>query len=513
MSRFIAIANQKGGVGKTTTAVNLAASLAQLGQRILVLDMDPQGNASSGFGVSANSLQRGVYEVLMGSAPIEEAIYRQASPGLDLLPSGQRLIGAEVELVSALARERILEKSIHPIRDQYDIFIADCPPSLGLLTVNTLTAADSVLIPIQCEYYALEGVTQLMNAIRLIQQALNPRLDIEGILLTMFDARLNLSREVMEEARKFFSGKVYETVIPRNVRLSEAPSFGKPVLQYDPECAGAQFYLKLAREVLGLPPDADARDKTQEVGASGNDETHEVAAGETVGLAEPQPTLHEPHVPTVEVYEDEAHVVTAEAHESAGIVAHAEPVSDRDESLDTLPVSAVDTTPEPVVVTAFDTPIAEHAVVETDPGSSREASEPVIDSPTELPITDSPATDPPQFPAEPNALPAEPVTQHETYPPAPIHASFDAIVTAYTDDVSLPANEMDSTDEIIVLSEDAIVPSSESHIETPPEPNSEGLETQHIEPGAIEDEPGQDPVSEPTNTTEAHPQEELVSHD
>ena len=256
MSRFIAIANQKGGVGKTTTTVNLAASLARFGQRVLVLDMDPQGNTSSGLGVQANALHRGIYEVLMGSMAVDEAITSQASPGVDLLPSGQRLIGAEVELVSALARERILEKGIQPVRDNYDVILADCPPSLGLLTVNTLTAADTVLIPMQCEYYALEGLTQLINTIKLIQQALNPRLEIEGILLTMFDARLNLSHEVAEETRKFFPGRVYETVIPRNVRLSEAPSFGKPVLEYDPECAGAQFYLKLAREVLKLPEDA-----------------------------------------------------------------------------------------------------------------------------------------------------------------------------------------------------------------------------------------------------------------
>ncbi|HYV50300.1 MAG TPA: AAA family ATPase, partial [Dongiaceae bacterium] len=208
------------------------------------------------LGVQANALHRGIYEVLTGSMPVEEAITSQASPGVDLLPSGQRLIGAEVELVSALARERILEKSIHSVRDKYDILLADCPPSLGLLTVNTLTAADTVLIPMQCEYYALEGLTQLLNTINLIQQALNPRLEIEGILLTMFDSRLNLSHEVAEETRKFFPTRVYETIIPRNVRLSEAPSFGKPVLEYDPECAGAQFYLKLAREVLRLPADA-----------------------------------------------------------------------------------------------------------------------------------------------------------------------------------------------------------------------------------------------------------------
>lgn len=247
---MIAIANQKGGVGKTTTTVNLAASLAHMGHRVLVLDMDPQGNASSGFGVSANDLEIGTYELLTSTVSASEAIIETTVPGVDLLPSGQRLIGAEVELVGVMNRERVLQGRLESIREKYDIMIADCPPSLGLLTVNTLTAADSVLMPIQCEYYALEGLTQLLNAIRLIQQSLNPRLEIEGILLTMFDARLNLSREVAEEARKFFSGLVYKTVIPRNVRLSEAPSFGKPVLQYDPHCMGAQCYVQLAEEML-----------------------------------------------------------------------------------------------------------------------------------------------------------------------------------------------------------------------------------------------------------------------
>jgi len=250
VSRTIAIANQKGGVGKTTTTVNLAAGLADLEQKVLVLDMDPQGNASSGFGINANELDRGIYEVLTGQFTMEEAILSAGIPGVDLLPSGQRLIGAEVELVQTPDRERVLERALSGIGGRYDYLLADCPPSLGLLTINTLTAADSVLIPIQTEYYALEGLTQLLNAVRLIQQSLNPRLDIEGILLTMFDARLNLSREVAAEARKYFEGRVYDTVIPRNVRLSEAPSFGKPVLAYDRTCVGAQSYLDLAREVL-----------------------------------------------------------------------------------------------------------------------------------------------------------------------------------------------------------------------------------------------------------------------
>jgi len=247
---MIAIANQKGGVGKTTTTVNLAAGLADLGHRVLLLDMDPQGNAGSGFGIDGNEIPQGIYEVLTGDCPLEAAIRSAGVDGVDLVPSGQRLIGAEVELVQNPERERILSRALVGVRDRYEYLLADCPPSLGLLTVNTLTCADSVLIPIQTEYYALEGLTQLLNAIRLIQQSLNPRLDIEGILLTMYDARLNLSREVAAEARKFFEGRVYETVIPRNVRLSEAPSFGQPVLAYDRTCVGAQSYLDLAREVV-----------------------------------------------------------------------------------------------------------------------------------------------------------------------------------------------------------------------------------------------------------------------
>ncbi len=265
MSKMIAIANQKGGVGKTTTTVNLAAALAASGKRILLLDMDPQGNAGSGLGVSANQLERGVYEVLTGNCAVDEAIQTTVVPGVDLLPSGQRLIGAEIELITETGREKILRHHLEPVRGRYDYLLADCPPSLGLLTVNTLSAADSVLIPIQCEYYALEGLTQLLNAIRLIQQSLNPALDIEGILLTMFDARLNLSQEVAGEARKFFAGRVYETVIPRNVRLSEAPSYGLPVIQYDRACAGSQSYLQLAQELIRAhTPDQERATVTHE---------------------------------------------------------------------------------------------------------------------------------------------------------------------------------------------------------------------------------------------------------
>jgi len=260
VSRLIAVANQKGGVGKTTTAVNLAAALALEGERVLLLDMDPQGNASSGLGVSANATRPGVYEVLLGDAEAAQAVHSTVVPGVEVMPSGQRLIGAEVELVPAMARELILKRKLAPIRENYDTILADCPPSLGLLTINTLTAADSVLVPIQCEYYALEGLTQLLSAIQLVQQSLNPGLDIEGILLTMFDARLNLSQQVADEARRFFSGRVYQTVIPRNVRLSEAPSFGMPVIQYDRASSGAQSYIALAAEIKAAAAPAPSAD-------------------------------------------------------------------------------------------------------------------------------------------------------------------------------------------------------------------------------------------------------------
>ena len=250
MAQIIAVANQKGGVGKTTTTVNLAAALAGEGKRVLILDMDPQGNAGSGLGVASNEVDRGMYELLLGTLGVNEAITSTVVPGVEIIPSGQRLIGAEVELVPVERREHILAGQLLPIRDRYDYIFADCPPSLGLLTINTLTAAGSVLIPIQCEYYALEGLTQLLNAIQLVQQALNPSLAIEGILLTMFDARLNLCRQVADEARAFFGERVYRSIIPRNVRLSEAPSFGMPVMQYDRNCIGSRSYITLAREML-----------------------------------------------------------------------------------------------------------------------------------------------------------------------------------------------------------------------------------------------------------------------
>ena len=251
MAHVIAIANQKGGVGKTTTAINLGASLAVAEKKTLVLDIDPQGNATSGLGVEDRSSRPTIYNVLIGQNELADAIVEGVHfPYLDVVPSTRDLVGAEIELVSAFSRETILRQALEPIRDRYDYILVDCPPSLGLLTVNTLTAADSVLIPIQCEFYALEGLSQLLNTVRLVQRGLNPGLDVEGVLLTMYDKRLNLSRQVSEEAREYFGPKVYRSTIPRNVRLAEAPSFGQPIVLYDVLSSGAQSYLGLAHEVI-----------------------------------------------------------------------------------------------------------------------------------------------------------------------------------------------------------------------------------------------------------------------
>ncbi len=248
MGKIVAIANQKGGVGKTTTAVNLSASLGAAECQVLLVDIDPQANASSGLGVVREEGESTIYEVLIGEIRAEEAIVK--TDLLDIIPSSPQLIGAEIELVSQIAREMKLKNTLSSVRDRYDYIIVDAPPSLGLLTLNTLTAADSILIPIQCEYYALEGLSQLLSTIRMVQKHLNPDLRIEGVLLTMFDKRLNLSSRVADEAISYFGDKVYDTIIPRNVRLSECPSFGRPVLLYDVQSAGSRSYLKLAEEFL-----------------------------------------------------------------------------------------------------------------------------------------------------------------------------------------------------------------------------------------------------------------------
>ena len=251
MAHVIAIANQKGGVGKTTTAINLGAALAVAERRTLIIDIDPQGNATSGLGVEVRQGAPTIYSVLIGESDVESAIVSSVHfPFLDLVPSTRDLVGAEIELVSAFSRETILRNALRQIRDRYDYILIDCPPSLGLLTLNTLTAADAVLIPIQCEFYALEGLSQLLSTVRLVQRGLNSGLEIEGVLLTMYDKRLNLSRQVAAEAREYFGPTVYKSTIPRNVRLAEAPSFGQPIVEYDVVSAGAEAYLALAHEVI-----------------------------------------------------------------------------------------------------------------------------------------------------------------------------------------------------------------------------------------------------------------------
>jgi chromosome partitioning protein len=250
MGRIIAVANQKGGVGKTTTAINLSAALAELGQKVLVMDVDPQGNTTSGFGLDKNELEKTIYELMLGEYNIEDCIIKDVLDNLSILPSNVELAAAEIELIGVDEKEYILKNAVKKIRDEYDFIIIDCPPSLNMLTVNAMTTADTVLVPIQCEYYALEGLSQLLHTVDLVKQRLNPALEMEGVVFTMYDARTNLSLQVVENVKSNLNQTIYKTIIPRNVRLAEAPSHGLPINKYDPKSAGAESYQLLAEEVI-----------------------------------------------------------------------------------------------------------------------------------------------------------------------------------------------------------------------------------------------------------------------
>lgn len=250
MGKIIAVANQKGGVGKTTTAVNISACLAYKGKKVLLLDIDPQGNATSGLGIDKKTITTSIYDLLINDVSINDVLYNTQLETLKLCPSNIQLAGAEVELVSVISRENRLKNALSPIKKEFDYILIDCPPSLGLLTINSLTTADSVLVPIQCEYYALEGLSQLMDTVKLVQKHLNPNLCIEGVLLTMYNSRTNLSVEVVNEVKKYFNEKVYNSMVPRNVRLSEAPSHGLPIILYDPKSKGTECYLDITNELL-----------------------------------------------------------------------------------------------------------------------------------------------------------------------------------------------------------------------------------------------------------------------
>lgn len=250
MGRTIAIANQKGGVGKTTTSINLSASLAEMGKKVLVIDTDPQGNTTSGFGINKNELENTVYELILGECSIQECIIKDIVPRVSIIPSNVNLAATEIELIGVDKKEYILRNEVDWVKEQYDFIIIDCPPSLNMLTINAMTTADSVLVPIQCEYYALEGLSQLIHTVNLVKERLNPELDIEGVVFTMYDSRTNLSMQVVENVKSHLNQRIYKTVIPRNIRLAEAPSYGTPINMYDPKSAGAEAYMLLAKEVV-----------------------------------------------------------------------------------------------------------------------------------------------------------------------------------------------------------------------------------------------------------------------
>ena len=250
MGRIIAIANQKGGVGKTTTSINLSSCIAAKGKKVLVIDMDPQGNTTSGYGIEKNELENTIYELIMGDCTVEDCILKEILPNVSVLPSDVNLAAAEIELIGVNDKDFILKNEIDWVKDNYDFIIIDCPPSLNLLTVNAMTTADSVLVPIQCEYYALEGLSQLIHTVNLVKERLNPDLDMDGVVFTMYDSRTNLSNQVVDNVKSNLKQKVYDTLIPRNIRLAEAPSYGQPINVYDPKSAGAESYMALAEEVI-----------------------------------------------------------------------------------------------------------------------------------------------------------------------------------------------------------------------------------------------------------------------
>lgn len=251
MGKIIAIANQKGGVGKTTTSINLSAALASKGKKVLVIDTDPQGNTTSGFGINKNELENTIYELILGDCSIRDCIIENAIQNVDMIPSNVNLAASEIELIGVDKKEFILKNEVDYIKDKYDYIIIDCPPSLNMLTINAMTTSDSVLVPIQCEYYALEGLSQLIHTVNLVKERLNPELDLEGVLFTMYDARTNLSMQVVDNVKANLKARVYETMIPRNIRLAEAPSYGMPISMYDPKSAGAEAYMNLADEIIG----------------------------------------------------------------------------------------------------------------------------------------------------------------------------------------------------------------------------------------------------------------------